>query len=313
MKVTIDLGDIKNECFVLMPFGPKFDPIYEEVLRPAIEEIGLVPARADLTYGSRRIMRDVWNGISTARIVIAELTGGNPNVLYELGMAHALGKPFVIITNSMGDVPFDLKELRCIVYDKDHPKWGDSLARNVARTMRSVLEEVNEHGPLFQEIETDVEYSKIDPKTSDRNEDTESRIVETQDISGVWKITQKWEDTEDCETILSIQQRSHSLSGFAITSPYRATSEENRWRLSQEISGFIRGNKFEISATSYQILESNNEISGWSLDNWQGTAETTDFIQGETQDEAGEKGRFWGERISEEPIEEKSINHPTPE
>lgn len=84
MKVSINLGDIKNECFVLMPFGSKFDPIYEEVLRPAIEDVGLVPARADQIYGSKRIMRDVWNGICTARIVIAELTGRNPNVLTNL-------------------------------------------------------------------------------------------------------------------------------------------------------------------------------------------------------------------------------------
>lgn len=114
MKATVELGDIKNECFILMPFSPKFDLIYEEVLRPAVENANLVPVRADLIYGSRRIMRDVWNGIRTARVVLAELTGRNANVLYELGLAHALGKLFVIITNSMDDVPFDLKDLRCM-------------------------------------------------------------------------------------------------------------------------------------------------------------------------------------------------------
>ena len=44
MQITTDLGDIKKECSVLMPFGPKFDRIYEEVLRPAIEDVGLTTA-----------------------------------------------------------------------------------------------------------------------------------------------------------------------------------------------------------------------------------------------------------------------------
>lgn len=77
MRLTVDLGEIKNECFELMPFGPKFDPIYEEVLQPAIEEVGLTPTRADLIYGSRRTMQDIWINIRASRMVVAELIGRN--------------------------------------------------------------------------------------------------------------------------------------------------------------------------------------------------------------------------------------------
>ncbi len=101
MKVTVDLGEIKEECFVLMPFAPKFDVIFEEVLRPAIEDVGLAPVRADQIYGNKRIMQDVWDSIKAARMIVAELTGRNANVLYELGLAHSLGKQAVIITNTL--------------------------------------------------------------------------------------------------------------------------------------------------------------------------------------------------------------------
>lgn len=62
-------------------------------------------------------MQSVWDGINRARVVIADLTGRNPNVFYELGIAHTLGKPVVMLTQSMDFVPFDLRQLRCIVYD----------------------------------------------------------------------------------------------------------------------------------------------------------------------------------------------------
>ena len=63
MKVTVDLGDIHEECFVLIPFTATFDLLYEQVLDPAIEDAGLAPVRADNIYGSRRITQDVWDSI----------------------------------------------------------------------------------------------------------------------------------------------------------------------------------------------------------------------------------------------------------
>lgn len=212
----------------------------------------------------------------------------------------------------MEDVLFDLKDLRCIVYDKVHPKWGDSLTRNVARNMRSVLREVDEHGPLFPEIETDTEYSEIEAKPSDSAGSAQGKSDKTQDMTGVWNLTQKWEITEDSNTILSLQQRDSSLSGFAVTSPSE-TTPENEWRVSQEMSGFVRGNQFELVATSYQILESKGRLSGWALESFRGTIESVDFVQGEMLDEEGEEGRFWGERASKNPMDRNPFEEPTDE
>ncbi|MCI0591017.1 MAG: hypothetical protein L0Y67_05360, partial [Gammaproteobacteria bacterium] len=107
-----------DECnvFVLMPFSENWsDRIYKRVLKPTIEKAGLISRRADDLYG-QNIMEDIWSGILSARFVVADITARNPNVFYELGIAHTLGKDVIVTTQSVGDIPFDLKGHRCIVY-----------------------------------------------------------------------------------------------------------------------------------------------------------------------------------------------------
>jgi hypothetical protein len=69
-------------------------------------------------------MDQIWHGISTAKVLVAELTERNPNVLYELGLAHALKKPVVLVSSTEKDVPFDLQHIRVIYYDVMDPFWG---------------------------------------------------------------------------------------------------------------------------------------------------------------------------------------------
>jgi hypothetical protein len=76
-----------------MPFGGQFDVYYELIYRPAVAEVGLRPIRADSLFGSRAIIQDIWALTKTAAVILADLTTRNPNVFYELGLAHALGKP----------------------------------------------------------------------------------------------------------------------------------------------------------------------------------------------------------------------------
>jgi len=105
-----------NLCFILMPFEETFQPIYEDHIRPTIQAQGLTCMRADDIRGTTLITRDIWEKINRARFLVADLSGQNPNVFYEVGLAHALGKDVLLLTQTMTDVPFDLKALRCIVY-----------------------------------------------------------------------------------------------------------------------------------------------------------------------------------------------------
>jgi hypothetical protein len=94
----------KNACFVIMPFGPPFDRYFKNVFVPAIEDAGLQAIRADSIFLPSAIMQDIWRFVNEARVLVADLTGRNPNVFYELGLAHALQKPVILVTNNFDDV-----------------------------------------------------------------------------------------------------------------------------------------------------------------------------------------------------------------
>ncbi len=90
---------------------PIYDTEYKRVIQPAVEATGLECVRGDEIYSKPKITDDIWKSLRAARVVIAELTGRNSNVFYELGLAHAIGKPAIILTRNEEDVPFDLKGL----------------------------------------------------------------------------------------------------------------------------------------------------------------------------------------------------------
>lgn len=138
---TISLGEITNTCFVVMPFAPLFDAQYEQVIRPAIESTGLTCIRGDEIYAKPQIMDDIWKSIRQCRVVVAELTGRNPNVLYEVGLAHAAGKPIILLTRNEDDVPFDLKALRYRFYNTNDPFWGDNLKGAIKEMVTASLDE----------------------------------------------------------------------------------------------------------------------------------------------------------------------------
>jgi hypothetical protein len=94
------------DIFVLMPFRSELRPVYDDHIRSTVESLHLTVARADDFFTTHAIMRDVWNSIWSAKAIIADCTGRNPHVFYELGMAHTVGKPVVIISQSSADVPF---------------------------------------------------------------------------------------------------------------------------------------------------------------------------------------------------------------
>ena len=111
-----------------MPFGGWLDDYYETIYRPAIIAAGLEPHRADDLYRPSTIVTDIWSYTRRAKLLLADLTGKNPNVFYELGLAHALAKPVILVAEEMDDIPFDLRALRIIVYDKT-TRDGENASR----------------------------------------------------------------------------------------------------------------------------------------------------------------------------------------
>ena len=143
----------KHSCFIIMPFGGWFDSYYKEIYVPAIEDAGFVAKRADDLYRPGNIVNDIWRYTNEADIILADLTTKNSNVFYELGLAHAITKPAILITASMDDVPFDLRSLRVIEYDKNSPKWGESLQNKITLPLKETLENPeNAIPPTFLEV-----------------------------------------------------------------------------------------------------------------------------------------------------------------
>lgn len=141
-EVRLGTGD---SCFVVMPFAEPHGGYYSKVYVPAIEKAGLKPVRADASiFGAGKIIDQIWAGINSARVLVAELTTKNPNVFYELGLAHALKKPVVLVSSNEEDVPFDLKHIRVIYYDMSDPFWGTKLIEKVAENVLSAIKHPEE-------------------------------------------------------------------------------------------------------------------------------------------------------------------------
>ena len=144
-----DLERDPNLCFVLMPFDKKFKPLYTQVIKKAVKRVGLTCQRADDIFSSVAIVQDVWTEINRARIVIAEMTGKNENVFYEIGLSHAMRQPVVLLSQKKEDVPFlprekkdevafDVRHIRCIFY-KDTKTGRKTLATALVKTLRKLL------------------------------------------------------------------------------------------------------------------------------------------------------------------------------
>lgn len=107
----------KPFVFVLMPFSKQFDDIYKLGIRSACIDAGAYCERVDEQIFVENILERLYNQITKADLIVAEMTGRNANVFYEVGYAHALNKQVILLTQNAEDIPFDLKHYPHIVYE----------------------------------------------------------------------------------------------------------------------------------------------------------------------------------------------------
>jgi hypothetical protein len=107
-------------CYVLMPFAKAFDRVYETILAACTEDDTKCKCdRVDKQIYQGTIMDQVFYQIKASDLIIADMTRDRPSVLYEVGYAHALGKPIVFITQSTHNIPFDVSPFHHIGYSPD--------------------------------------------------------------------------------------------------------------------------------------------------------------------------------------------------
>lgn len=126
----------KTKCFLAMPYGPNWFTSVRDAVEDAVKTAGYeFDIAADISKPGN-IMQQVWGSIRQAPVIIADLTGLNANVMYEVGVAHALGKQVILITQEPGAIPFDIRENRWYAYRlaelADLDKWLQASLAEVA-------------------------------------------------------------------------------------------------------------------------------------------------------------------------------------
>jgi len=254
-KIQIELGNIGNSCFVIMPFNTTFQTQYDKIIKPALKELNIQCVRGDEIYTKQRIVDDIWNSIRACRFVIAELTSKNPNVLYELGLAHAIGKPVVIITRNADDVPFDLKALRYLYYDVNDPFWGENLKAGIQNLIKKLLENpgiekylegISEVGEMqFPEIKTAPVILQ--------------KKLQTIFVDGTWmgSYFDKYDGKKrEIKMTLQINQDENILLGSCISS---YLLNEKLTVVQQILNGTIKEDIIELHGVNYTFVERGNE------------------------------------------------------
>lgn len=145
----------KADIFVLMPFSDALQPVYHDHIKKVAADLNRTVARADDFFTADSIISDIWNAIHSATVIIADCTGRNPNVFYEIGIAHTLGKRVVLTAQTKSDIPFDVHHLRTIIYDftpRGMQEYEKSLRTTLELELRypqSLEDVIKEHRHRF--------------------------------------------------------------------------------------------------------------------------------------------------------------------
>jgi hypothetical protein len=131
------------QAFVIMPFADEFTDIYQYLIIDALKETPFEVFRGDDVQTQSNIILDIVKAISESDLIIADLTSANPNVYYELGLAHAFDKPTVLLCQDINEIPFDLRSYRIITYSSHY---------SVMNSARSELKDIAEKS-LKNELE----------------------------------------------------------------------------------------------------------------------------------------------------------------
>jgi nucleoside 2-deoxyribosyltransferase len=141
-------------AFVLTPFHPEFDESYGWIV-DFFKDHQYSCTRGDAILADTNILSHILSEMLAAEIVVANISGRNPNVFYELGIAHALGKKVVIISRSKDDITFDLASTQIAIY-----KDKDSLIESLNKWLISILHErANTQTPIQTKTTSSINYS----------------------------------------------------------------------------------------------------------------------------------------------------------
>ena len=124
---------------VMMPFSPAYRGTYEAIKKVA-DHMNLECLRADDIWENSTFMQDIFDLIFCARIIIVDFSERNPNVMYETGIAHTLGKVVIPITQSINDIPSDLGHHRALKYLPNDEGYRN-LSNELYKRIKTIIED----------------------------------------------------------------------------------------------------------------------------------------------------------------------------
>jgi len=152
-----------RRCFVISPIGKAGSParnhadaVLSRIVRPAMVRCGVVARRADELLEPGRITDQMFREILQADFCIALLSGQNPNVFYELAAAQAAAKPVIILAQKDEDLPFDVKDMRCLHYDLEQARNDRGDEDKLVEFVASLERQDWKAEPLFQRFGRDL-------------------------------------------------------------------------------------------------------------------------------------------------------------
>lgn len=112
------INSVRPKAFVVMQFTEEYNQLYSDVIKPVCEDFGYDCKRGDEYFTGGFILKDIIDAINDSSVIIADITPNNPNVFYEVGYAHALNKPTILLSDRKRDkLPFDVSGFRTLFYD----------------------------------------------------------------------------------------------------------------------------------------------------------------------------------------------------
>lgn len=139
----------KKTCFVISPIGAKdsevrklADDLFDLIIEPALEVFDFEIIRADKITTASSITTDIIHHVQNSDLCIVDLTGRNPNVMYECGRRHETGKPFIMVAKEGEELPFDVNTIRTFFYNMND---GRSI-RTISKTIQQVVSELMKEG-----------------------------------------------------------------------------------------------------------------------------------------------------------------------
>lgn len=126
------------KAFVIMPFKSPFNEFYEKIIKKVCSDLNIEVKRGDEIISTNVAMQDIIQDINYSNFIIAEVSEANPNVYYELGYAHALNKPVILLAKKNTKIPFDISHYRVIYYD-DNIIFRDELENKLKSYLKSII------------------------------------------------------------------------------------------------------------------------------------------------------------------------------